>query len=153
MRKYVVHTIGLMASLAILIALSTGCNRMQSKNRTAEQAGQGSTAAANQQTVEGCVVREERAFYIQPAAGDKTKLNTSNQDVSSHVGHNVRVSGNVNDTGSQSSSGNTQTSTGTAGGSSTEPELVVTKVDVVAETCPPEIQKRIDANKSTTNPK
>jgi hypothetical protein len=148
MRKNVVHTIGLVTSLAILLALSTGCNKMQSKGRASEeQTSQSATGAAKQQTIEGCVVRAEQAYYIQPATGDKTKLNTGSQDVSAHVGHNVRVSGNMNEAGSQAPSGGTQTSAGGAGAGAAAPELVVTRVDVVAESCPPEIQKRIDADK------
>jgi len=154
MRKCVVHTIGLVASLAILLALSTGCNRMQSKNRaTEEQTSQSATGAANQQTIEGCVIRAEQAYYIQPATGEKTKLNTGSQDWSGHVGHNVRVSGNMNDAGSQTPSGNTQTSAGSTGAGAGAPELMVTKVDVVAESCPAEIQKRIDADKDKSAPK
>jgi hypothetical protein len=155
MRKYNVHKIGLVVAMAILIALASGCGKVQSRERAAkEQSGQ-SASAGNAQTVEGCVVRQQTAFYIQPATGDKTKLNAGNQDLSTHVGHNVRVSGNASDTGTQTSSG-TQTSTGATGMSATgkaEPELMVTRVDMIADSCPPEIQKRIDADKNTSNPK
>jgi hypothetical protein len=147
MRKYVVHTIGLVATLAIFVVLATGCSRTQSKGRDAEQAGQGSSSAANQ-TVEGCIVRAEQGYYIQPASGEKTKLNPGSQDLSAHVGHNVRVSGSASDTGTPTSTGATGMSPG-----GKEPELMVTKVDVVAETCPVDIQKKIDADKDKSAPK
>src|SRR5260370_40448775 len=151
MRKYDVHKIGLVVAMTILIALASGCGKVQSRERAAkEQSGQ-SASAGNAQTVEGCVIRRESAFYIQPVTGDKTKLNSGGQDLDSHVGKNVRVSGNMNNPQSgsaQGSTGTTGTDTGTA-----EPELLVTRVDVIADTCPPDIQKRADAEKNKSNPK
>jgi hypothetical protein len=158
MRKYDVHKIGLVVAMAIFIALASGCGKVQSRERGAkEQSGQ-SASAGNTQTVEGCVIRRESAYYIQPATGDKTKLNSGGQDLDSHVGKNVRVSGNMNNSGSQS--GNAQSSTGpggTTGGTSetgaAEPELLVTRVDVIADTCPADIQRRADADKNKSNTK
>jgi hypothetical protein len=151
MRKYDVHKIGLVVAMTILIALASGCGKVQSRERAAkEQSGQ-SASAGNAQTVEGCVIRRESAFYIQPVTGDTTTLNSGGQDLDSHVGKNVRVSGNMNNPQSgnaQGSTGTTGTDTGTA-----EPELLVTRVDVIADTCPPDIQKRADAEKNKSNPK
>src|SRR5258707_8082131 len=91
--------IGLVMAMAILIALASGCGKVQSRERAAKEQGGQSASAANAQTVEGCVIRRESAFYIQPATGDKTKLNSGGQDLDTHVGHNVRVSGNMNNSG------------------------------------------------------
>ncbi|MCU1307761.1 MAG: hypothetical protein JWN45_2456 [Acidobacteriaceae bacterium] len=153
MRKYDVHKIGLVVAMAILIALASGCGKMQSRERGAKEQGGQSASAGNAQTVEGCVIRRESAFYIQPAAGDKTKLNSGGQDLDSHVGKNVRVSGNMNNSGSQS--GNAQSPTGATGTDTgtAEPELLVTRVDVIADTCPPDIQRRADADKNKSTPK
>jgi hypothetical protein len=154
MQKYFVHNIGLVVAMGILIALASGCGKVQSRERAAKEQGGQSASAGNAQTVEGCVIRRESAYYIQPATGDKTKLNSGGQDLDSHVGHNVRVSGNMNN--SPSPSGSAQSSGGTVGASDTgtaEPELLVSRVDMISESCPPEIQKKADADKNKSNPK
>jgi hypothetical protein len=145
--------IGLVVAMAILIGLVSGCGKVQSRERAAKEQGGQSASAGNAQSVEGCVIRRESAFYIQPATGDKTKLNSGGQDLDSHVGKNVRVSGNMNNSGSQS--GNAQSSTGATGTDTgaAEPELLVTRVDVIADSCPPEIQRRADADKNKSNTK
>ena len=171
MRNHVVRSIALVFTVASLIAVSSGCSKVrsqpsnsqtdQSSGQTSGQSsGQSSTSASNQQTVEGCVVREHSTIYVQPATGDRVKVSSSDQDLNSQVGKNVRATGTMGSSTSGSSSGSTgstssQSSTGAGGSADNADALLVTKVDVVDQTCPPDIQKRIDSDKKNNpnNPK
>jgi len=144
------------------------------------QSPQSSTSSAasttgDQQTIDGCIVRHEADFFVQPASGSETKLNTGGKDLSAHVGQHVRATGTMNTSSSSSggmgssaagtgSSGNMGSSAGTtrsgdtsasgtsrsgdtSASSASAPELVVTRVDLVEQSCPQDIQKQIDKNK------
>jgi len=83
-----------------------------------------------------------------PANGDKTRVSAGGQDLNSHMGEEVKLSGKQG--GSQSSSPNSASSASAGGpsaGASNDNQFVVTKVDVVAHTCPTDIQSRIDQDK------
>lgn len=174
MRKYAVYSIRLVFTVASLIAVSSGCSKVQSQSpnsQTGQSSGQSSqsatgqssqsssSASGNQQTVEGCVVREHSTIYLQPASGDKVKLSSSDQDLSSQVGKDVRATGTMGSSGSSTSGSTGSTSSpssaGTSGSADNADALVVTRVDVVDQTCPPDIQKRIDSDKQnrTNTPK
>ncbi|MCU1287254.1 MAG: hypothetical protein JWO13_3604 [Acidobacteriales bacterium] len=162
MRKYAGNSIALILTVASFVTVASGCSKVQSKSANdSAQTGQSSSASSqdqNSQTVEGCVVKRETAYYIQPATGDQMRVSSSGQDLSANVGQHVRATG-TSSTNTQSStsggmSGTQSSSTGTSGSSSSnEPELLVTKVDVVAQSCPPDIQNRIDKQNRSKNPK
>src|SRR4051812_16373356 len=82
MRKHVMHTMELLVSIALVAGL-IGCSstrsspRSQGSSAKQESGSQNSSSASNnQQTVEGCVVRRETDFYIEPATGAMTKMNS-----------------------------------------------------------------------------
>ena len=145
-----------------------------------KQASSSSSEHAGADTLEGCVVKEQTDYFLQPATGDRVHLSGA-ADLSSHVGHDVKVSG-TNQSASASSAGTSGTmassdrsstsgtasketqnnasgsiagnagssnasGTGSAASSSTR-DFMVTKVDMVSESCPADIQKKIDANKA-----
>lgn len=45
-----------------------------------------------EKTLEGCVIEENNAFYVEPKHGDLTRLSSS-QDLTPHVGHHVKLHG------------------------------------------------------------
>jgi len=133
-------------------------------------------AASGEKTVDGCVVKEQSDYFIQPKDGDRERL-AGTQDFSSHVGHEVKVHGTEQaaaaaSTGAVSGSDRTSTSgsaktesqnnaagsmagnagssnaSGTSGfASNNERSFTVTKVEMVSASCPADIQKKIDAGK------
>jgi hypothetical protein len=164
-----------------------------SNGRAANSAASDSNSAG-EKTLEGCIVKEQTDYFIQPRDGDRERL-TGSQDLSSHVGHQVKVHGTeqsnttANSTGNVGVSGTAGTSgsmasnsdrtatsgsaksetqnnaagsiagnagssnaTGTASSSSannnwTGKDFMVTKVDMMSDSCPADIQKKIDENK------
>src|SRR3954454_22595419 len=57
-------------------------------NSRSAEAGAGDTSSSGKKTLEGCIVREQTDYFIQPKDGDRERLTGS--DVSSHVGHQVK---------------------------------------------------------------
>jgi hypothetical protein len=107
-------------------------------------------------------VKEQADYFLQPANGaQRMKLNGDNDEISKHVGHHVRVEGNqmnaaaatnaannsatgttASTSGAEtndSSSTGTSTST-TAGSTGNTQEIQVTRVNMVSETCPADMQ-------------
>ena len=135
--------------------------------------------------MEGCIVRHETDYFLQPETGQPVKLNSS-QDLSQHVGHRVRVEGTVNQAGSSTAASNTGANTSgtygnpgtssatnsassTAGSSADQTskqgqsassssatgqtqEMLVTKVDMISETCPSGMQNQ-SAQPNSESPK
>jgi hypothetical protein len=98
------------------------------------------TEKGTKKTIEGCVVKRETHFYIQPLEGNQIKLSAGSQDVQSHEGQNIQASGTIK---SSSPAGSTS-------GGSNKPELLVTSINVVNPQCPANIQKRIDQQTEKT---
>jgi len=108
--------------------------------------------AANQGSdiVEGCLIREQANYFIQPISGG-ARTQVSGTDLDSHVGQNVRLhgSGSSQSTAGQNGSLNSQnTSSGMnsnpqgVGSTSGNPPMnngtfMVTKVDTISATCSP----------------
>ena len=65
---------------------------------------QSGTTASSCRSVEGCIVQRQADYYLQPETGQAIKLNSS-QDLSQHLGHRVRVEGNMNQACSSGSPG------------------------------------------------
>ncbi|HET6935667.1 MAG TPA: hypothetical protein VFI72_12565 [Candidatus Angelobacter sp.] len=148
--QFMLLSVALMVAAAAASAQATGASQSNpsSSQSTQTSSTQGSD---NQQTIEGCLVREEHALYLMPASGDKTQVSSSgDQDLNSHMGQEVRLRGSSSQGGSSSQS---STSSNPSSGSSTssDNQFVVTKVDVVAHTCPADIQNRIDQDKAKNN--
>jgi hypothetical protein len=152
---------------------------------SASSSDMSSPAAANgQQTIDGCIVKENTDYFIQPLLGDRRHL-AGSQDLSSNVGKHVRVQGtDESTTASDAASSPSSTSassdrTATSGSASSETQnnaagsiagnagssnasgtgpaassgsmgkdFLVTKVEKVSESCPADIQSKIDQNKS-----
>jgi len=60
------------------------------QNRAAKSSNE--DMSAGEKTLDGCVVKEQSDYFIQPASGERERLMGS-QDFSSHVGHEVKVHG------------------------------------------------------------
>jgi hypothetical protein len=75
-----------------------------SSSNSSSMNNESSASAGSQKTLEGCIVKENTDYFLQPLTGQREKLN-SREDLSSKVGQNVRVQGNEqNETASNSGS-------------------------------------------------
>lgn len=148
---------------------STGVQGDQSNS--ASNSGSDSESAGNSgahKTLEGCLVKENTDYFIEPMNGQREKLN-STEDLSSKVGKKVRVEGSEQDatasSASSSSPSNTSgsgsaetqnnaagsiagnagssnaTGTGASAAGSNSREFQVTKIETVSESCPASAQK------------
>ena len=124
----------------------------EAQGSTGSQAGsQASAGAGNQQTLEGCIIKDQRTYYLEPLNGPEVRLHGSN--VSQHVNHHVQVKG-TEQSASTSSSG---TSGAVAGQSSSSAnanaptDFLVTEVDMVSDSCPANLTHR-HANSGSQTP-
>jgi hypothetical protein len=148
----------------------------QANPATSSTMSQSGTSTTNQSSLEGCIVKHETDYFLQPESGQAVKLNSS-QDLSQHVGHRVRVEGNVNNglnsnaTGTESNSsmnssptsngsyGSNSASTGKVENGSSSPSgtqyqtFDVTRVDMISESCPSGMQNQSAPNNNSQSPK
>ncbi len=135
-----------------------------SQNSQNSQSSQSANSMSNgqQQSLEGCVVRRETDYYIQPDNGTAVRLRGS-QDMSRAENHRAHVTGsygngenatagannNMNSSSSSASnnsstsnnnmnSGNSSAASGSAGmgNNNNAKDFFVTQVDSVSEACP-----------------
>jgi hypothetical protein len=152
MQKMIQLIVLMVVSTVAIAAARTGSAQANSPSQSSQSSDQSSQSSTSQssdnQNIEGCLVREEHAIYLMPATGDKVQVSSSgNQDLNSHMGEDVRLSGSSNQGNSQSTSSTSGSST--SGGN--EPQFVVTRIDAVSHTCPKNIQDRIDQDKGKNN--
>ncbi|HUN89767.1 MAG TPA: hypothetical protein VMU28_13290 [Terriglobales bacterium] len=186
MRKYslVLLTVALLTLFTVSVAAQSSSDNgsaqgssAQSNSSAPSQSGSSSdtnaqaSASSGQQSLDGCVVKENTDYFIQPVSGERRHL-TGSQDLSSSVGKHVRVQG-TDQTSTASNAGTSSNSTsgsasneaqnnaagsiaGNSGssnasgasGSAGAPDFLVTKVETVSESCPADIQNKIDQSKS-----
>ena len=119
------------------------------------QSSQTSSSAGGQNNIEGCIFERRTAYYMQPAnGGAPTQLSAGNQDLASHVGQDVRVSGTMGNGNSGTSASNNATgSTGSVAGSADQGQvMLVTRVDEVAKRCPADTQQQINKDNNAASP-
>jgi hypothetical protein len=149
-------------------------------SQTGTSSANTSSSSGHSKTIQGCVVRQATEFYIYPAKGQPEHISSSGQDVSAHVGHQVKAHGteqpstaaSASDTsggasgaaGSTSASNTAGSSTGSAGsmsgntsgtGSSAATsgqDLIVDRVDMIATNCPASIASKAQAAGMSTSP-
>jgi hypothetical protein len=147
----------------------------QANPATSSTMSQSGTATTNQSSLEGCVIKRETDYFLQPETGEAVKLNSS-QDLSPHVGHRVRVEGNVNNAvnsnatgadsnssmnsgssgsyGSNANAGSAKVENGSSSPSGTQYQTFdVTRVDMISESCPSGMQNQSAPNNNSQSPK
>ena len=89
---------------------------------------------AGEQVLQGCVSLQGGRYVLQRSRGE-TVTPAGDLDLSAHVGHTVALHGNY--ASADSEAGRPPNSTATSSGSSEQssPKFVVTKIDMVSETC------------------
>lgn len=164
MRKYtlVVLAVALLFAVGMMAQTSSGSSGSssqypsssdQSGMQSGSQAGS-SGSAASKTTVEGCVVRQATDYFIYPASGQPQHVSSSGQDVSAHLGHQVKAHGTSQPSTSASTSGTSGSTSATSTGSSSSggTDFVVDKVDMIATNCPAAIQQSAQSAGMSTSP-
>ncbi len=130
---------------------STGAAGDQASTPGSSQS-QASTGSGNggDQTLEGCIVREQTDYYIQPSGGGTPTKLSGSTDVSSHVGHHVVVHGSPSAASSASSSGSATSGQSSDSGAQT---FNVTKLEMVSTDCPASAQPNPGSSQDSANPK
>jgi len=155
MRKDFLFVIAIFVAVAVASYAQSSSNPSQSSSSgSSMQSGSSATSHSRKHrstdqanNLEGCVVRQETDYFIQPVRGARVHLNGGNQDLSKYVGQEVRISGRYNpydQNNENSAQATTQPSgapvTGSVGTGKatdkTDQVFLVTRVDKVSDTCP-----------------
>lgn len=166
MRKYtfLVLAVALLFAVGMMAQTSSGSSGSSSQYpSSSDQSGSssqmGSSGSAGGKTISGCVVRRATEFYIYPASGQPEHVASSGQDVSAHLGHQVKVHGTEQPSTSASTSGTSGSAAGTgagaAAGSSADTagqDLIVDRVDMISTNCPASITGNAQASGMSTSP-
>jgi hypothetical protein len=120
----------------------TGSSSGTSGSMASQAGSQASSGSDTEQMMEGCIIREQQDYYLEPINGQEVHLN--GPDVPQHVNHHVRIHGNEqpNQSTNSGSAGAMAGSSSSGSSSTTPPEFLVTRVDMVSESCPANLQHR-----------
>ena len=128
---------------------STSSNATQNPTQSSSnsQNSAENSASTQDQTMEGCLVKEQTDYFIQPVSGSRMRLRADNQDLSGYVGQDVRVHGRHWNPNAQNNENSSQASSQPSGapvtgavatnkGNEAGEQFEVSRVDVVSATCP-----------------
>ena len=131
---------------------SSNASQSASPGSSSDKTSASTSVSANDENLEGCVVKQETDYFIQPISGSRVHLNAKNQDLSGYVGQDIRVHGKHWDPNSQNNENSSQASSQPSGApvsgavaTGKGQDFLVERVDVVSSTCP--------ANGSAGNPR
>ena len=102
---------------------------------------------AGEQVLQGCVSLQGGRYVVQRSAGE-TVTPTSEQDLSAHVGHTVALHGNYASADPEAGRPPNSSATSPESSEQSSPKFVVTKIEMVSETC--SIDKRNPGSKPTS---
>ncbi|MBV8477153.1 MAG: hypothetical protein JOZ36_10845 [Acidobacteria bacterium] len=126
---------------------SSPSTQSNTQDSTSTRANPATSMSQSRTSLEGCLQRRESAYFLAPDHGQPVKLDSA-QDLSQHVGHRVRLEGNLSNGGepnhTYASSRAADNSTGTTARAAQSgqqadtlyQEMMVTRVDMISETCP-----------------
>jgi hypothetical protein len=126
---------------------STSSSPSTSQNPSSSQNSASDSASGQDELMEGCLVKEQTDYFIQPVSGERMRLRADNQDLSGYVGQDVRVHGRHWNPNAQNNENSSQASSQPSGapvtgavatnkGNEAGEQIEVSKVDVVSATCP-----------------
>ena len=118
------------------------------------------TQSNSDQTLTGCVVRREKAVYLQPTSGEPIRL-SGDQDWSD-LSHQSKITGHYGSADQSANSANANANAqpgqgsvaGNAGSSSaqTGQDFIVTRVETTTESCPASSSGSANPPSSSTPP-
>lgn len=108
----------------------------QSPSQTPDMSGSSNSQAGNEakgeKKLKGCIQSQGGSYVLEEKHG-KTVALTGSSDLASHVGHTVAVHGRFS-SGSDNAAGSSVSTTGGASASGAE-QFVVSKIDMVSDSC------------------
>jgi len=165
MRKRAVLVISMFLALTVAsYAQSSSSSASQSSNpdtsiqtgTSASNSGNASqtSSSATAKDLEGCIIRQESDYFVQPVNSGRVRLKGGDQDLSKYVGQDVRISGRWNpyDQNNENSAQATTQPSGApitgpiATGDKTGQLFLVTRVEKMSDTCP------VNTKGNTSNP-
>jgi hypothetical protein len=155
MRKYLTVLVALAFVLFVIgaTAQTSSSSEPQQSTTTTQQGNSTASAPASEsdQATEGCLMKEGTDYFLIPRSGNPIQLQAGGQDLAAHEGHKVKVSGPAS---SLSASTSGQSPTGAASGSGndlhrlSEKEIMVSKIDHVAGSCPANWNPKVSTSKN-----
>jgi hypothetical protein len=118
----------------------SGTTGSQSGSMGSQSGSQASAGAGGQQTLEGCIVKEQQTYYLEPLNGQEVRLHGSN--VGQHVNHHVQVKGTEQSASSSANSGAMAGQASSSASANAPTDFLVTEVDMVSESCPANLRHR-----------
>ncbi|HEX7962874.1 MAG TPA: hypothetical protein VF493_23390 [Terriglobales bacterium] len=142
---------------------STSSQSSSTDVNTASQNTGSSGKQKGEKTIKGCLAGSSGNYILQEKGGKKTVNLQSSQDLSAHVGHEVKLHGRWESsassasTSSDTTSGSMASNTGSAGAAGTsgkaskdqEKTFVVDSVDMVSDQC----KSGSSSSSNSSNPK
>lgn len=138
----------LLLNAVLLIAVSwawaqsqpSGSSQTTPDQQSGTASSQSSMDQGGQQTLEGCLAKEESVFVLTDTSGARHQLTGDTADLSKNVGKEIRVKGTESAAPSTQAGAGTAGTAGTAGagaagGPSSLPSFSVAKVTQVADKC------------------
>ncbi|MFB3917221.1 MAG: hypothetical protein ACE14M_10860 [Terriglobales bacterium] len=103
-----------------------------SSSTTTQSTTTSTSTSGEQRSIEGCVVQEQGQFFLIPKQGNPLKLQAaSDQDLKSHEGQQVSVSGTESSLSASAGASTSGGMAGTAAGTSTESQAGVSQPGAV----------------------
>ena len=126
-------------------ATQTGSTSGASSSMASQAGSQASSDT--EQMMEGCIIREQSDYFLEPISGQEVHLN--GPDVAQHVNHQVRIHGNEQPSQASNSTGTTGSMAGSSSSAAgSTPEFLVTRVDMVSDSCPANLKHRQGASQT-----
>jgi hypothetical protein len=192
MRRYtlMVFAVALFFAIGMMAQTSSGTSGSSQypsgSDQTSTQSGSQAESSSSmsqkgkEKTIAGCIVRQQTDYYIYPKSGAPQRISTSGENVSEHLGHEVKLHGTeqpssqasatsptpggtagmAGSTSTQTGSGTGTTgsmagntaATGTGSAAASSQEFVVSRVQMVSESCPASIKKNAQSSGMSLTP-
>lgn len=138
---------------------SSPSSTMGSQSTDAGMQGSASSTKGEKK-MKGCIQSQGGQYFLEEKKGKQVAL-TGSQDFASHVGHTVTVhgsyenasagAGNMGTSNTAPSAGGTSTSSTATPSSSSGEQFMVSKIDMVSDSCKMDMDKDKDKGKGASN--
>lgn len=122
----------MLRTLLLTLTLVLSAAWLQAQDHYGPQAGSsqsGTTAAAGQTTVQGCLQASDGNYTVTDKSGTTYQLQGDTSKLSAHVGHEVQITGKI------SGAAATSSAMGAPAGATQQPTLTVQSMKHISTTC------------------
>jgi hypothetical protein len=127
----------LLAACVAFAQYSSGYGSQDSSQTTTSSTTSAQSSGGNE-TFRGCLSKEGSEFYLTTlgANQDRYELTGDTTKLAAHVGHEISVTGSVQNTGSMANSSNSSQSNTTSGGNTASGTILLQKFHHISANCP-----------------